>query len=80
MKRVTGGQKGAAVSAKRELRGFTEAERDAIYAGLRLLGEALHENRVKPNDGNVGDILTAMGGHAALNADQVHELCDELLW
>jgi hypothetical protein len=65
----------------KQLVGFSEAERDAVYAALRYLATGLNriDPLVTPNDGDIGDILTNSGAHAGLTGEQVHDLCDELL-
>jgi hypothetical protein len=62
-----------------ELKGFTRQESDAVFAGLRLLASNLQNGRVRPDDGDIGAILTSSGDHAGLSAEQVHDLCDLLL-
>lgn len=52
---------------------------DAILAGLRLLQSSLDSGAVKPNDGDIGDILTCDGDHAGLSAAEVDALANSLL-
>lgn len=54
---------------------FTEKQRDAVWAGLRLLQASLTNGRVKPDDGGIGDILTNAGRHEGLSAVEIHDLC-----
>lgn len=53
-------------------------ELDAILAGLRLLAASLDSGAVRPDDGDIGSILTNSGKHAGLTADQIDTLCERL--
>lgn len=57
---------------------FTKIQTDAVLAGLRLLQAALTGGLVRPNDGEIGDILTDVGTHAGLSADDIDALCESL--
>lgn len=57
---------------------FNEKQIDAILAGLRLLGDALDHNKVAPDDGSIGDILTNGGNHEGLTSDEIDTLCREI--
>jgi hypothetical protein len=59
------------------------AEFDAVLAALRHLAVSLAADesdagRVRPNDGDIGDILTCSGEHAGLTAEQIHDLADSM--
>jgi len=54
-------------------------EFNALIASLRLLSAAMSGGLVKPNDGDIGDVLTDSGTHEGLNAEQIHDLCDRIL-
>ncbi|QWF18684.1 hypothetical protein [Lysobacter capsici] len=56
---------------------FSNKERDAILAGLRLLQFSLDAGTVTPNDGDVGDILTCSGEHAGMTAEEIDLFCEE---
>lgn len=55
-------------------------EFNALIASLRLLSAAMSGGLVKPNDGDIGDVLTDSGTHEGLNAEQIHNLCDRILF
>lgn len=57
---------------------LNKKETDAILAGLRFLQKALELGNVKPNDGDVGDILTDSGTHEGLNEEEIDDLIDKL--
>lgn len=57
---------------------FTDKQIDAILAGLRLLSEALDHNKVAPDDGSIGDILTNGGNHEGLSSEEIDTLCREI--
>ena len=62
----------------------SDAEYDAIIAALRLLAAGLDKPSndpaaVRPDDGDIGEILTNGGAHEGLSRDQVHDLADWLL-
>lgn len=62
---------------------ITERQRDAIWAGLRLLQCSLDKrpghHPVEPDDGDIGDILTCSGAHAGLSADEIDAFIDDVL-
>lgn len=62
---------------------ITERQRDAIWAGLRLLQCSLEQrpghHPVAPDDGDIGDILTNAGKHAGLTADEIDAFIDDVL-
>ena len=62
-----------------KLVGLTREQRDAVHAALRYLATGLSRGDPRPNDGDVGDILTNGGKHDGLTAEDVRDLCDKLI-
>jgi hypothetical protein len=62
-----------------KLVGLTCEQRDAVHAALRYLATGLNRGGLRPNDGDVGDILTSGGKHDGLTAEEVRDLCDKLI-
>lgn len=58
---------------------LTQAQEAAVIAGLRQLATTMESGAVQPNDGDVGDILTAGGQIEALSSDEVYALGDRLV-
>ena len=56
-----------------------ERELCAIVAALRLLAASMDKGLVRPNDGDIGDILTSSGSVPPLSADEVAAMCDKIL-
>lgn len=56
----------------------SKAEFDAVLAALRLLGASMECGRVRPDDGDIGEILTDSGTHAGLSAKEVDALCERI--
>lgn len=59
-------------------------QRDALLAGLALLGAALEAGSIKVDQANheedpVGDLLTNGGEHSGLTPTQVRELADVIV-
>lgn len=62
---------------------ITERQRDAIWAGLRLLQAGLEKIpgfcEVSPDDGDLGDILTNSGKHQGMTSEEIEEFIDQVL-
>lgn len=60
---------------------LTQRERDALWAGLRLLQASLDRAPgaylVMPDDGDIGDILTCSGDHAGMTADEIETFIED---
>ena len=54
-------------------------ERDALLAALKLLEVALKEGLVRPNDGDIGDLLTNGGEHEGLTPWRISALADRIV-
>lgn len=62
---------------------LTSQQSNAVLAALRLLARVLNDPTgdpvtVEPNDGDIGDILTNSGAELPLNAEDIHDLADQL--
>lgn len=56
----------------------TSEEYNAVIAGLRLLQNALENSTVRPDDGDIGDILTNTGSEQPLTIAQINELVERI--
>jgi len=57
---------------------FSKKETGAILAGLRLLQVALETGRVRPDDEDIGTILTDNSVHESMTADEIDALCERI--
>lgn len=57
---------------------LSKKQSDAILAGLRLLQASLDGGLVRPNDGDIGDILTDTGSHEGMTAAEIDSFCEEI--
>lgn len=55
-------------------------EFSAIVSALRFLATAVGNGVVRHNDGDIGDVLTDSGTSEGLNAEQILNLCDRILF
>ncbi|KAB2922703.1 MAG: hypothetical protein F9K30_12065 [Dechloromonas sp.] len=62
---------------------ITERQRDAIWAGLRLLQHGLEKtpgfHPVSPDDGDLGEILTNSGAHQGMISEEIEDFIDNVL-
>lgn len=58
---------------------ISRPEKDAIFAALTLLAVSLANGEVRPNDGDIGDILTCCGEHAGLTVVEIDDLAQRLM-